>query len=365
MDPLTHTFVGASLAQTRFGRVRLGTATVVIGANLPDVDAATYFLDNQLSLGFRRGWTHGVLALAVLPALLGWIMHQFDLWRCRRDPTATPVSQGRLLALAYVSVLTHPALDWLNTYGVRLLMPFDGRWFYGDTLFIIDPWVWLLLGTVTVLAHSGSPARLAGWIALGALSTVLVTGFPGMPMTVRVLWCLGLAGIAWLRIWGGVQHRLHRVASVCLLLGGLYVAGMIVGSRVTQQQVAAWAHARGFEPRRIMVGPVPADPWRRDVLVVDDLHYHRVRVDWLAADPITPVGLQAPIGDDHPAAAAALAAPELWGFATWTRFPRFDVVSQGDGYRVSVSDMRGLGGGVIELDRELRPMASRPNAPRP
>jgi len=365
MDPLTHTFVGASLAQTRFGRVRLGTATLVIGANLPDIDAATYFLDSQLSLGFRRGWTHGILALVLLPALLGWVMHQVDLFRCRRDLAATPVSQGRLMALAYVSVLTHPALDWLNTYGVRLLMPFDGRWFYGDSLFIIDPWVWLFLGTVTVLAHSGSPARVAGWIALGALATVLVTGFPGMPSAIRVLWCLGVASIAGVRIWGGVQQTLPRVATVCLLLGGLYVAGMIGGSRVAHHQVAAWAHARRFEPRRIMVSPVPADPWRRDVLIVDDLHYHRVRVDWLASDPITPVGLQALIGDGHPAAAAALAAPELWGFATWTRFPRFHVDSRAEGYRVSVSDMRGLGGGVIELDRELRPIARQPTAPRP
>ena len=109
-----------------------------------------------------------------------------------------------------------------------------------------------------------------------------------------------------------------------------------------------------------MVGPVPADPFRRDVLIVDDLHYHRVRLDWLAETPITPVSLQAPIGTDHPAAAAALAAPALWGFATWTRFPRFDVDPVAGGYRVSVSDMRGLGGGVVELDRELRRVAPRP-----
>ena len=90
MDPLTHTLVGASLAQTRFGRVRFGTATLVVGANLPDLDAATYFFDSQLSLGFRRGWTHGVLAMALLPALLGWVMGQVDRFRCRRDPTTTP-----------------------------------------------------------------------------------------------------------------------------------------------------------------------------------------------------------------------------------------------------------------------------------
>ena len=25
-------------------------------------------------------------------------------------------------------------------------MPFSSRWFYGDTLFIIDVWLWLILG---------------------------------------------------------------------------------------------------------------------------------------------------------------------------------------------------------------------------
>ncbi len=60
-----------------------------------------------------------------------------------------------------------------------------------------------------------------------------------------------------------------------------------------------------------------------------------------------------------PAAAAALAAPELWGFATWTRFPSFDVQPTTDGYRVTIADVR-FGGGVIELDRELRPIARRP-----
>ena len=75
MDPLTHTLVGASLAETRIGRVGLGTATCVIGANLPDIDAATYFLDGDLALGFRRGWTHGVLAMAVLAV---WIFAALD-----------------------------------------------------------------------------------------------------------------------------------------------------------------------------------------------------------------------------------------------------------------------------------------------
>ena len=212
MDPLTHTLVGASLAETRIGRVGLGTATCVIGANLPDIDAATYFLGGDLALGFRRVWTHGVLAMAALPPLLAWVMYQVDRIRYSRTPAARPVPFSRLVVLAYIAVLSHPALDSLNTYGIRLLMPFDKRWFYGDALFIVDPWVWLLLGTVVALARSGSRLQAAAWFALGVIVTALVTGVPGVPLPMRVLWCLGLGVVAGLR---GLGRSSTPVAAGC------------------------------------------------------------------------------------------------------------------------------------------------------
>ena len=352
MDPLTHTLVGASLAETRIGRVGLGTATCVIGANLPDIDAATYFLGGDLALGFRRGWTHGVLAMAMLPPLLAWVMYQVDQIRCRRTPAARPTPFDRLVILAYIAVLSHPALDWLNTYGIRLLMPFDERWFYGDALFIVDPWVWLLLGSVAMLAHSGSRLRAAGWIALGVIVTALVTGFPGVPLPMRVLWCLGLGVVAGLRVWGGLQPRLQRVASVCLSLVALYIASMVGAGQIARLEVVQWARDRGFEPNRIMVSPMPADPFRRDVLVADDLHYHRLTFDWFAPDRVRPRGPGTAIGNGHQAAAAALAAPSLKGFAIWTRFPTFRVEPQDDGFRVTVTDVR-FGGTVVEMDGNL------------
>src|SRR3546814_14067204 len=97
----------------------------------------------------RRGLTHGPIALLVLPLLLWAAMLAFDRWQARRGtrPAARlPIHKGWLLALACLGCLSHPAFDWLNTYGVRLLEPFSHRWFYGDTLFIIDPWIWVALG---------------------------------------------------------------------------------------------------------------------------------------------------------------------------------------------------------------------------
>ena len=56
----------------------------------------------------------------------------------------TPIRPLQLLLLSYIGVIVHVLMDLMNTYGVRLLMPFSQRWFYGDVLFIVDPWLWAI-----------------------------------------------------------------------------------------------------------------------------------------------------------------------------------------------------------------------------
>jgi len=154
MDNLTHTLAGLALAESGLKRAtRLGTAALLLGANLPDVDVASYLFGGN-GLAFRRGWTHGVLAMAVLPLLLAGLLWS---WQRMFPSFRQGIRPGRLLLLAAIGVWSHPLLDLLNTYGVRLLLPFSERWFYGDALFIVDPWVWagLLLG----ILGSRRPAR--------------------------------------------------------------------------------------------------------------------------------------------------------------------------------------------------------------
>ena len=79
------------------------------------------------------------------------------------DPPIRPV---QLLLLSYIGVILHVLMDLLNNYGVRLLMPFSQRWFYGDVLFIIDPWLWIDLGAGVWLARRRAPnwpSRAARW----------------------------------------------------------------------------------------------------------------------------------------------------------------------------------------------------------
>ncbi|NCN85739.1 MAG: metal-dependent hydrolase [Sphingomonadales bacterium] len=147
MDNLTHSLAGAVLGQMGLKKkTGLGMATLIIAANIPDIDAVATLLGGVQHLAIRRGITHGPIAMLLLPLLLTGIMIGFDRWQTKRGKRPVdrlPIHKGWLLALAYIGCLSHPALDWLNSYGIRLLEPFSSQWFYGDSIFIIDIWIWV------------------------------------------------------------------------------------------------------------------------------------------------------------------------------------------------------------------------------
>ena len=179
MDNLTHSLVGALLGQAGLKKkTGLAMPALIIGANLPDVDAACLvWLEGVEHVGFRRGITHGPPAMVLLPLILAGILWWFDRWQAKRGTRPEgrlPVNFKWLFLLSFIGCLTHPALDWLNVYGVRLLEPFSSEWFYGDTLFIIDVWLWALMGFAAWLSlrreRSGGewvrPARIAIAVSL-------------------------------------------------------------------------------------------------------------------------------------------------------------------------------------------------------
>ena len=362
MDPIAHSLVGASLSETRLKRLTtLATPTLVLAANAPDIDIVSAAAGQDFSLGFRRGWTHGVLAMAILPLVLVGLILLADRGVSRlthRPPRARP---GPLIVLSYIGVLTHPLLDWLNTYGIRLLMPFEDRWFYGDALFIVDPWVWLLAGTVVVLANTQTAKGRTAWLVTGVAVTALVTGATAVSAAARGLWVTGVVTIICVRSWGGAQHQLPRVATVCLASAMLYIAAMVASSRLASHQASEWLAQRGDVGSVIMAGPLPANPFGWDIVVADESHYHFLELNWLRPDRLQVAGPSIPRGPDGPIIAAALTAPHIQGVITWMRFPAYSVEPLTDGFRVTIRDVRytrrgGLGFGTasVELDRALK-----------
>lgn len=367
MDNLAHSLVGAWMSEAGLKRTTpLATATLVLGANLPDVDGFVSFAGGDASLYWRRGWTHGVLALALWPFVLAGGMVLWDRFvRRRRAPDLPPARFGPLLLCAAVSVLSHPALDWMNTYGVRVLMPFDGRWFYGDTLFIIDPWLWLLAAASVVMADARSRLSAAGWLVLGVASTALVTVPAMVPWPAKLVWTVGVLAILLLRLKGAPRLSTERVATVCGVALGLYLVAMGVGSAVASHRAMTWLRSRGLPVERTVAGPLPANPFVRDVIALTPDRYYFLEGNALAgdfrySDPSLP---REP--SPGPVIRAALAAPQVRGLANWLRFPTYAVEETAEGFAVTIQDVRysrtrgsGLGTSVVRLDRELRPLGA-------
>lgn len=297
MDNLCHTLVGAALGEAGLKRrTRYGNATLMVTANLPDIDVLV-FATHVPAIGFRRGWTHGILAQILLPIIWTAIVVIFDRWRRPRArhgaPDDAPLHVGWTLLLSYIGVYSHVLLDYMNNYGVRLLAPADWHWFYGDTLFIADPWLWVTLGAGVWLARrsrSTAPARRA------------------------------------------------------LLVATVYVALMFMGARAARGIVIdAWQQQRGVTPRALMVGPLPVTPFTREVIVDAGDHYERGRFSWFGPQVTFTPGV-VPKNDAGRAIREARRTPDVHAFLSWARFPFWTVAHEATGEYVTVGDMRFAGG---------------------
>jgi inner membrane protein len=302
--------VGAALAQAGLKRrTRLATATLLIGANLPDVDALAYPLGGSLcALSFRRGWTHGVLALVILPFLLAGAMLLWHRLSARRSAPSPPAQGGvapvpaQLLLVAAAAIATHPLLDFLNTYGVRWLMPFDARWWYGDALFIVDPWIWAVLAAGIVLSRRAERVAIQ---TAGAQAT-------------------------WMR---PARWALAAVAGYATLMW----ATSALGARMVERQFVR----RGDEPpRRVLASPVPLDPLRRWVVIEQGEVYRFGTINWRRRPAFALVPVVVAKQADDPAARAAARTEEGRRFLGWARFPFFAIEHEGTGVVVHLIDAR-------------------------
>lgn len=305
MDPITHTLAGAVMARVGGDRkTPLAAATLMLAANAPDVDIVSTTWGSFASIAFRRGWTHGPIALLILPLVITVAILSWDRFvRRRRDPSARPVDPQWTLLLALIGCVSHPMLDWLNTYGIRLLMPFSGRWFYGDALFIIDPYWWLLLGTTLVLARKGA--------SLGAVRAA------------------GTLALAYPLLLIGVSRAGNRLA------------------------VAAAAEQGISGVREVLYQPAMFNPLRAQVIAVTETAYHFGTLHWTTAPRVRfgeTVIARGDWGDARVIAARADA--DVRDFLVWSRFPwvRIDTTAADGSTAVVFGDARfpegGLAGGL-------------------
>jgi len=234
MDNLTHSLVG--LTASKAGLERLSPATTaccILAANAPDVDLICgLFGDRWTALHYHRGITHSILGTLLLALLIPTFFWLGDLiisdWRQRARVVRF---RGLLLASLIVSA-THPLMDWTNNYGVRPLLPWSGRWFYGDLVFIVDPFIWMLLGASAFLLTSGTRRQLGIWSFLGTVFTIVVVfgAIAGSrldhPLILVLVWMTVLISIVVIRKLGYPKNGNRKLALTGLALVVAYWGGL-------------------------------------------------------------------------------------------------------------------------------------------
>jgi inner membrane protein len=291
MDNICHSLVGACLGEAGLKRrTSLGMATLIIGANLPDIDVLALPLGHGLD--FRRGPTHGVPALIVLPFLLAGAMVLWDRWR----PRARPAPKfSALVLLSAISIWSHPFLDFLNTYGMRWLSPIDGTWFYGDTLFIVDLWVWLALGFGVFITR---------------------------------------------RRRRRTAPNEERPARLALASSAVYIAIMLVVSAMSRRAVAQGLGLGDPARRALAVGPAPANPFHWEILQRDGDRIRRGTFRWLESPRLVLSAQTIVTNANAPEARLAAATETGRVFLDWSRFPYFVIEPRGDSALVRMVDAR-------------------------
>lgn len=364
MDPITHTMVGAMLGETGVRRYTpLASVTLMLAANAPDIDILAQVGGPYVGLAWRRGLTHGIPALVLLPfVVLGVVLalHKLIRWR---EPSTPPIRAWPTLLLAFIGVLTHPVLDWMNTYGMRWLMPMDGRWFYGDALFIIDPWLWLGLGGTLFLLHSRRLSGIMVWAALGGSMSFLVLALPLVPLGGKIAWVVGLLSFVVARVFFADALGGEWLARRIVAVASIYIVLMVGADLSARSQVRAALAAEGNHGvSDVMVGPAPANPFAGSIIASTGHAYRLGTFHWLRSPRVILDGTL-PKGSWSPPIEAAVRTRDARNFLTWSRFPFYRVEELPDGFRVTIGDARytgeraagGLAGVTIELTPELSP----------
>lgn len=277
MDNLCHSLVGGALGKAGLAsRTPLGMTTLIVANNWPDVDVAVFATDT-LAMSFRRGWTHGLPAQITLPIVLTAVIVVCD--RLFRKGAAERVKPREVLLLSYIGVLTHVFLDFLNSYGVRLLMPLSERWFYGDALYVVDPIMYVALGF--------------GW-------------------------------------WLASRRRSVRPARIALTVASAYIAVMLMSNVMARREVRAGLTRAGRpEHTRFMVTPVFGNPFRREVIIDVGDRYEKGFLWFNPLPHFRPAGYGVDTGLNLPAAERILQLPRARAFLRWSRFPFLQENEQG------------------------------------
>jgi len=244
----------------RESRASLRAAAYFVSAlanNLPDVDIVYTWITRPRPLGsllHHRGHTHTLLLSALGAWLLGLAIWR---WFSRRNADAVPADRRLLVGLALAGVVLHLCLDLGNNYGVHPFWPVSGRWFYGDSIFIIEPSWWAIAIPVVAEALERRWLKVLLWVLLTAV-LLLCWFLPFVSMTSR-LTLLAVTALSLL-----VAKRTSPSTRIRVTLAAALAVPLVFGLASTRAKAALREATQAAFPALTVLDvattPMPANP---------------------------------------------------------------------------------------------------------
>jgi inner membrane protein len=276
LDNVTHTLIGALVGETaaryapaaateRQARIRraMFLSVMIVGSNLPDSDLL-YSLGTGNKLRYlleHRGHTHTVVGamLASVAMLIACALWQ----RCSRMSLSMR-DRAWLIGLALLAPLLHIAMDACNSYGVHPWWPFDDRWYYGDSVFIVEPLFWAAAAPLVFLLRS--------YVARGLVVLVLLAGFYLAYVTGLVMAAsIALYGVLILAMLVLARTTPPKIALAAGIAAWLTVTAVFaLAHRLVAERMDAYALAHTTDWTMVdrVLTPMPMNPLCWDVILI-------------------------------------------------------------------------------------------------
>lgn len=317
MDNVTHGLAGLLLADITIAAVerRTGQATPrgfrraavllgVVAAEFPDADLL--YSGDVLGMGklgyllHHRGHTHTVV-FAIVIALVLWGV----VLLLRRESRAAP-ERGALLALAMAGTVSHLLLDFTNSYGVHPFWPLDNRWFYGDAIFIVEPWLWVVaIAPLWFGFRSGFGRAVLAMAFVGILAAAWYVDM----VDADVALVLTISAVLW--------FALMRVLGTSARLGAAVAAWLVVESVAFVASHSARSHVetatRDTQLMDVVLTSAAANPLCQNAIVIElDGSRYTVSTATVAAWPALRSALRC-AGGEQALLGARAASPAIGG----------------------------------------------------
>lgn len=291
MDNLAHSLVGLTSAKAGLERLSPWATTVcVISANAADADfLSLLFGDRWTLLQHHRGLTHSILGTISIGLLVPILAYLIELTVALVWKRPRRIRFGRLMLVSLIMAATHPLLDWTNNYGIRPLLPWSGRWFYGDFVYIVDPYIWLLLGAICFLLTGNTRGKIVWWSVLGFCATVVISlaALPQSPdsaplRVALMIWIVVLALVSVTRAYGW-HRRLGPKAALAGLIALVVYWGILESvHRVALANTNTFANdvaqARGERVLRAAAMPMAASMFQWQAVAETDQAVYRFKI---------------------------------------------------------------------------------------